>query len=48
MAENISRANFVVDTPSLQRNGLIKIELTFADRGEEVRFDHDALIYNTP
>lgn len=48
MAENISRANFVVDVASLQRNGLIKIELTFADRGEEVRFDHDALIYNTP
>lgn len=48
MAENISRANFVVDVASLQRNGLIKIELTFADRGEEVRFDHNALIYNTP
>lgn len=48
MAENISQANFHVTQPELQRNGLVKIELTFSDRGEEVKFDHDALIYNTP
>lgn len=48
MAENLSQASFEVAKPELQRNGLIKIELIFADRGEEVRFDHDALIYNTP
>ncbi|EJL6398009.1 prepilin-type N-terminal cleavage/methylation domain-containing protein [Vibrio navarrensis] len=48
MAENLSQASFQVAEPELQRNGLIKIELIFADRGEEVRFDHDALIYNTP
>ncbi|MBE3670096.1 MSHA biogenesis protein MshO [Vibrio navarrensis] len=48
MAENLSQASFEVAEPELQRNGLIKIELIFADRGEEVRFDHDALIYNTP
>ncbi|EHA1126590.1 prepilin-type N-terminal cleavage/methylation domain-containing protein [Vibrio navarrensis] len=48
MAENLSQASFEEAEPELQRNGLIKIELIFADRGEEVRFDHDALIYNTP
>lgn len=48
MAENLRNARFEVAEPQLQRNGLIKIELIFADRGEEVRFDHDALIYNTP
>lgn len=48
MAEKISKANFVEAEPVLQRNGLIKMELTFEDRGEQVRFDHNALIYNTP
>jgi MSHA biogenesis protein MshO len=37
-----------VAEPELQRNGLIKIELIFADRGEKVEFVHNALIYNTP
>ncbi|NNN44614.1 MULTISPECIES: type II secretion system protein [unclassified Vibrio] len=48
MAEKISKANFVEAEPVLQRNGLIKMELTFEDRGEQVRFDHNALIYNAP
>ncbi|HHI5410831.1 type II secretion system protein [Vibrio metoecus] len=48
MAENLSAANFAVLPAQLQRNGLIKIELTFAAQGETVRFDHDALVYNTP
>ncbi|CAH8227638.1 PilW family protein [Vibrio aestuarianus] len=48
VAENLSQASFQVTQPELQRNGLIKIELTFSDRGEEIKFDHDALIYNTP
>lgn len=48
MAHSLSGANFSVLAPQLQRNGLVKIELTFADKGEQVRFDHDALVYNTP
>lgn len=48
MAQSLSGANFSVLAPQLQRNGLVKIELTFADKGEQVRFDHDALVYNTP
>ncbi|KJY82092.1 MSHA biogenesis protein MshO [Vibrio galatheae] len=48
MVENLSGANFVVEQPQLQRNGLIKMELIFEAKGEQVRFDHDALIYNTP
>ncbi|KYN84927.1 MSHA biogenesis protein MshO [Vibrio cidicii] len=48
MAENLSQASFEEAEPELQRNGLIKIELTFEDRGEKVEFVHNALIYNTP
>ncbi|EKO3707451.1 MULTISPECIES: PilW family protein [Vibrio] len=48
MAENLSQASFEAAKPQLQRNGLIKIELTFEDRGEKVEFVHNALIYNTP
>ncbi|EEX37985.1 MshO [Vibrio metschnikovii] len=48
MAENLSQASFEVAEPELQRNGLIKIELTFEDRGEKVEFVHNALIYNAP
>ncbi|KJR23811.1 MSHA biogenesis protein MshO [Vibrio navarrensis] len=48
MVENLSQASFQVAEPELQRNGLIKIELTFEDRGEKVEFVHNALIYNTP
>ncbi|QOU29341.1 type II secretion system protein [Vibrio coralliilyticus] len=45
---NLTAVNFVVSSPQLQRNGLVKMELTFSDNGEQIRFDHDALIYNTP
>ena len=48
MAENLSQASFEAAKPELQRNGLIKIELTFEDRGEKVEFVHNALIYNAP
>ncbi len=48
MAQSRSGANFSVLAPQLQRNGLVKIELTFADKGEQVRLNHDALVYNTP
>ncbi|MDN3608287.1 PilW family protein [Vibrio ostreicida] len=48
VAGDLSQVNFVVADPQLQRNGLVKIELTFTDNGEVIRFDHDALIYNTP
>ncbi|WP_217542688.1 PilW family protein [Vibrio metschnikovii] len=48
MAENLSQASFEAAKPQLQRNGLIKIELTFEDRGEKVEFVHNALIYNAP
>ncbi len=48
VAGNISDVNFVVEGSKLQRNGLVKMELTFAKNGEQIRFDHDALIYNTP
>ncbi|MEF1290225.1 PilW family protein [Vibrio sp. M260118] len=48
MAENVLDAKFVVEQPQLQRNGLVKMELIFEVKGEQVRFDHDALIYNTP
>ncbi|HGF7190382.1 TPA: PilW family protein [Vibrio cholerae] len=48
MAQQLSAVNFSVLAPQLQRNGLVKIELTFSEQGEQVRFDHDALVYNTP
>ena len=48
VASNLSVANFFVEEPQLQRNGLVKMVLIFEDNGEKVRFDHDALIYNTP
>ncbi|WP_171341602.1 PilW family protein [Vibrio coralliilyticus] len=48
VAGNLNQVNFVVADPQLQRNGLVKMELTFVGNGELVRFDHDALIYNTP
>ena len=48
VAENVSSVAFAIESPKLQRNGLVKMELTFSANGEEVRFDHDALIYNTP
>ncbi|MGL4827881.1 MAG: PilW family protein [Vibrio sp.] len=48
MAQQLSAVHFSVLAPQLQRNGLVKIELTFSDKGEEIRFDHDALVYNTP
>ncbi|MER2497603.1 type II secretion system protein [Vibrio neptunius] len=48
VAGNLAAVNFVVASPQLQRNGLVKMELTFSDNGEQIRFDHDALIYNTP
>ncbi|MFY2509751.1 PilW family protein [Vibrio pectenicida] len=48
VASNLSVANFFVEEPQLQRNGLVKMVLIFQDNGERVRFDHDALIYNTP
>ncbi|MBN3574260.1 PilW family protein [Vibrio neptunius] len=48
IAGNLAAVNFVVASPQLQRNGLVKMELTFSDNGEQIRFDHDALIYNTP
>ena len=48
VAGNLSAVNFFVEQPQLQRNGLVKMELIFEDNGEQVRFDHDALIYNTP
>lgn len=48
VAGNLNQVSFVVADPELQRNGLVKMELTFSGNGEQVRFDHDALIYNTP
>lgn len=48
VASNLSVVNFFVEEPQLQRNGLVKMVLIFQDNGEQVRFDHDALIYNTP
>ncbi|MCG9598768.1 type II secretion system GspH family protein [Vibrio sp. Isolate25] len=48
VAGNLNQVNFLVSEPQLQRNGLVKMELTFSDNGEQIRFDHDALIYNTP
>lgn len=48
MAENITHAEFQVVAPALQRNAQVKIELEFTDNGETLRFDHNALIHNTP
>lgn len=48
MAEQVIDVEFIITEPQLQRNGLVKIGLTFADKGEQVRFEHDALVYNTP
>ncbi|MDH5977448.1 prepilin-type N-terminal cleavage/methylation domain-containing protein [Vibrio splendidus] len=48
MAENVKNADFQNLAPELQRNGLVRFELLFADKGEEIQFVHDALIYNAP
>lgn len=48
MSDNIKTASFQIDHPSLVRNGLIKLQFIFSDNNEEVRLDHDVLIFNTP
>ncbi|WP_141676937.1 MULTISPECIES: PilW family protein [unclassified Aliivibrio] len=48
MAENIKHASFEIDQPSLVRNGLVKLQFVFNDNNEEVRLNHDVLIFNTP
>lgn len=48
MAENIKHASFEIEHPSLVRNGLVKLQFIFNGNNEEVRFDHDVLIFNTP
>jgi MSHA biogenesis protein MshO len=48
MANNIKDASFNVEHPSLVRNGLVKLQFIFSDNNEEVRLDHDVLIFNTP
>ena len=48
MAGNIKSADFDVLHPSLVRNGLVKLQFIFSDNNEEVRLDHDVLIFNTP
>ncbi|MEZ8584788.1 PilW family protein [Vibrio cyclitrophicus] len=48
IAENVKDAAFQNLAPELERNGLVRFELLFADKGEEIQFVHDALIYNAP
>ena len=48
LGDSLLGGHFFVQEAQLQRNGLVKIELTFTDSGEVVRFDDDALVYNTP
>lgn len=48
IVDNVLNATFAVEQAQLQRNGLVKLEVTLTDNGESIRFDDDALIYNTP
>ncbi|WP_261883104.1 PilW family protein [Vibrio pelagius] len=48
LVDSLIDANFVAQEAQLQRNGLVKIELMLANNGEVIRFDDDALVYNTP
>lgn len=48
LVDSLLSVNFVTQEAQLQRNGLVKIELTLASNGEVIRFDDDALVYNTP
>ena len=48
LIDGLLSVNFVAQEAQLQRNGLVKIELTLANNGEVIRFDDDALVYNTP
>jgi MSHA biogenesis protein MshO len=48
MSGNIKNASFQIEHPSLVRNGLVKMLFIFSDNNEEVRLDHDVLIFNTP
>ncbi|WP_435248405.1 PilW family protein [Vibrio sp. nBUS_14] len=48
LVDSLLDGNFLAQEAQLQRNGLVKIELTFTGNGEVMRFDDDALVYNTP
>lgn len=48
LVDSLLGGNFLAQEAQLQRNGLVKIELTFTGNGEVMRFDDDALVYNTP
>ena len=48
LVDRLLAVNFVTQEAQLQRNGLVKMELTLASNGEVIRFDDDALVYNTP
>lgn len=48
IVDNVLNATFTTESAQLQRNGLVKLEVTLTDNGESIRFDDDALVYNTP
>ncbi|WP_439146282.1 PilW family protein [Vibrio sp.] len=48
LVDSLLGGNFLAQEAQLQRNGLVKIELTFTGNDEVMRFDDDALVYNTP
>ncbi len=48
IVDNVLNATFTTESAQLQRNGLVKLEVTLTDNGETIRFDDDALVYNTP
>ncbi len=48
MSQHISDAVFKMEDATLQRNGLLKVMLTFTQNGESIRFDSNVLIQNTP
>lgn len=48
LVDSLLGGHFLAQAAQLQRNGLVKIELTLTSNGEVMRFDDDALVYNTP
>ena len=48
LIQNVQACNFTFTPGAPQRAGLLRIDITVAQQGEQIRIIHDAHVYNTP
>lgn len=48
LLQNVTRLSFQFNPGNLQRSGILHIDLTVEDEGEQIRLIHEAHIYNAP